>query len=351
MSTALRTYYRGHNLVGMRDGVANAQRYFHFDHQGTVQCLTDSGGNVTDRFASDAWGVPVKRTGSSINRQWYIGNLGYYRQVDQALDYVRARYLQAFIGRWISPDPQLDGQLPLSSDSFETFRLVFAPYEYVKNRPTLLVDASGLQAPNVTVPNNSNLNCLKGVPLNSSTQCRNKNGFTNCEDEVKDTLRQIIDQEVDQAFTCPNDPSANKRNSATRDMLKAALYCIALAETRMDPSAVAKGTNETAYGLFQIGDTHAKRHCGSTQASCAMDWQVRCALNIFKANCAKGGGGPGTDRLGRRRGSVLRALRYWQPTQGDNPTFNQCMKDQGEAGWRINLNAFECDPCYCYYGY
>jgi hypothetical protein len=33
MSTALRTYYRGHSLVAMRDEVAQQTRYYHFDHQ------------------------------------------------------------------------------------------------------------------------------------------------------------------------------------------------------------------------------------------------------------------------------------------------------------------------------
>ena len=103
--TPLRTYYRGHSLVAMRDGVAGVNRYYHFDNQGTTQALTDSTGAVTDRFASDAWGVQVKRTGSSINRQWYIGNLGYARQVDQAVDYVRARYYTGGRGRWASLDP------------------------------------------------------------------------------------------------------------------------------------------------------------------------------------------------------------------------------------------------------
>src|SRR5947209_18724784 len=104
MSTAPRTYYRGHTLVAMRDQVAAVNRYYHCDHQGTTQALTDSTGAVTDRFASDAWGVQVKRTGSSINRQWYVGQLGYVRQVDQALDYVRARYLDVARGRWKSSD-------------------------------------------------------------------------------------------------------------------------------------------------------------------------------------------------------------------------------------------------------
>jgi RHS repeat-associated protein len=128
MSTALRTYYRGYNLVGMRDEVASASRYYHFDPQGTAQCLTDSTGAVTDRFASDAWGVQAKRTGTSINRQWYVGNWGYYRQVDQALDYIRARYLEMYHGRWLSMD-----QLLREGNS----------YQYSANGPSRSFDPTG----------------------------------------------------------------------------------------------------------------------------------------------------------------------------------------------------------------
>jgi len=51
MGTSLGSYYRGHSLVSMRDGQANASRYYHFDAQGTTQCLTNEAGAVTDRFA------------------------------------------------------------------------------------------------------------------------------------------------------------------------------------------------------------------------------------------------------------------------------------------------------------
>jgi RHS repeat-associated protein len=129
MSTALRTYIRGFDLVAMRDQAAGQNRYHHFDHQGTTQALTDSTGTVTDRFASDAWGVQVKRTGASINRQWYVANLGYTRQVEQALDYVRARYAAPAIGRWISRDP-----VPLGT-----------PYVYAGDAPAAYVDPSGLR--------------------------------------------------------------------------------------------------------------------------------------------------------------------------------------------------------------
>src|SRR5262245_60382476 len=98
MSTALRTYYRGHRLVTMRDEGAPANRVYHFDHQGTTQCLTDSAGTVTDRFACDAWGAEVKRTGTSINRHWYVGASGYYRSPGGRSDYVRSRYLESARG-------------------------------------------------------------------------------------------------------------------------------------------------------------------------------------------------------------------------------------------------------------
>lgn len=105
--TPLRTYYRGHDLTAMVDVPAGATRYFHFDHQGTTQALTDQSGAVTDRFAADAWGVQVKRTGTSINRHWYVGNWGYSRQPGAALEYVRARYLRCNHGNWLSVDPLL----------------------------------------------------------------------------------------------------------------------------------------------------------------------------------------------------------------------------------------------------
>jgi hypothetical protein len=60
MGTALRTYFRGHTLAAVREqpvGGNASTRYYHFDTQGTTQCLTDATGAVTDRFACDAWGV------------------------------------------------------------------------------------------------------------------------------------------------------------------------------------------------------------------------------------------------------------------------------------------------------
>jgi RHS repeat-associated protein len=113
---------------------------------------------VTDRFACDAWGVQVKRTGSSINRQWYIGQLGYYRQVDQALDYVRARWSRPGVARWLSPDPLgvvLAGGIVGARSFGNPARGAGVPripssasltaYRYVEGSPAAYFDPSGLQ--------------------------------------------------------------------------------------------------------------------------------------------------------------------------------------------------------------
>jgi RHS repeat-associated protein len=127
MSTAVRTYSRGGKLIAMRDVQGGQSRYYHQDHQGTTQCLTDGAGNVTDRFASDAWGVPVKRTGNSTNRQWYVGTRGY--ELGRVATYVRQRHLDAGTARW------------LSADSLEAR---FNAYGYVDDSPALYSDPSGL---------------------------------------------------------------------------------------------------------------------------------------------------------------------------------------------------------------
>ena len=163
---ALRRYYRGDELIAMRDVQASTTRYYRFDHQGTTQCLTNEAGAVTDRFAADAWGVEVKRTGSSINRHWYIGSNGYYGQSTSALQYVRWRYLQPRYGSWISRDPlsALDGTsarlfnalhpqwvdpflIPNSIPTIRSRNAIPDAFVYALNSAALRIDPSGLQCP------------------------------------------------------------------------------------------------------------------------------------------------------------------------------------------------------------
>ena len=91
---------------------------------GSTTALTDDTGAVTDTYEYDVFGNIRAQTGSSANEFTYTGE-----QVDSAdLQYLRARYYDPAVGRFLSQDP-----LPL-----------LQRYPYVGNNPANLVDPSGL---------------------------------------------------------------------------------------------------------------------------------------------------------------------------------------------------------------
>jgi hypothetical protein len=128
MSTALRSYWRGADLLTMRDEVAGVNRHYHFDHQGTTQALTGDNGAVTDRFSTDAWGVQVKRIGSSINRHWYIGQFG-YDQAPSRPTCARSRWIACGLARWLGKHPMPGLPSSLEQDD----------YPYAGNRASSLL--------------------------------------------------------------------------------------------------------------------------------------------------------------------------------------------------------------------
>jgi hypothetical protein len=136
MRTPLRRYARGDELITLDEVQQNRSRVYSFDHQGTTQCLTDETGAVTDRFAADACGVQVKRTGTSINREWYIGSLG-QRTDSGNYHYSRSRYLAPSLGAWLSAEAWYRPELR---------------YGYVRNSPALRRDPSGRITVSPAVP-------------------------------------------------------------------------------------------------------------------------------------------------------------------------------------------------------
>jgi RHS repeat-associated protein len=87
-----------------------ASRYFHKNQQFSVIALTDSGGNVTERFAYTAYGTPTITDGAGAtlttsadnNRYMYTG-----REWDEVLGlyHYRARMYDGISGRFLSRDP------------------------------------------------------------------------------------------------------------------------------------------------------------------------------------------------------------------------------------------------------
>jgi len=102
--------------------------FYHQDGLGTVTELTDSTGAVAQSYAYDAWGNIIQQTGAVENPYTYTG-----REFDAetGLYYYRARYYDARTGRFLQKDPLLSVGMDLN------------PYQFVRNNPPNLIDATG----------------------------------------------------------------------------------------------------------------------------------------------------------------------------------------------------------------
>ena len=107
----------------------NEVEYYLHDAQGSTTGLSDSAGNVTDRYIYDAFGVIQAHTGDSVNNVLYTGerfdkHLGQYE--------LRARRYDPSTGQFTGSDP-------LKGDSILTLN----PYAYAYGDPVNGSDPSG----------------------------------------------------------------------------------------------------------------------------------------------------------------------------------------------------------------
>ncbi len=68
------------SLIARYDST-NGMRYYHFDELGSTRLITDSAGNVTDKYDYDAYGAVLwhERDANSIDQPYrFVGELGYY---------------------------------------------------------------------------------------------------------------------------------------------------------------------------------------------------------------------------------------------------------------------------------
>jgi len=127
--TLLASYVYGDDLISQKRG--GVKSYYHHDGQMSVRALTSAAGAVTDRYTYDAFGIPLATEGTTVNHYLYGGeqydpNIGFY--------YLRARYMDPQIGRFISMD-SFDGGIydPKSLHK----------YVYAYNDPVRYFDPSG----------------------------------------------------------------------------------------------------------------------------------------------------------------------------------------------------------------
>ncbi|CAA0092866.1 tRNA3(Ser)-specific nuclease WapA [Halioglobus japonicus] len=125
-----RYYIYGAGLTAMASG--GTYYVYHFDGTGHTVALTNASNEVINKYAYSPYGKLVGEE-QSINQPFkYAGQVGIYTE-DDNLYYMRARYYDAEVGRFISEDPAgfVDGS---------------NLYAYVGGNPIGTVDPTGLYA-------------------------------------------------------------------------------------------------------------------------------------------------------------------------------------------------------------
>lgn len=108
--------------------------YYHYDSRGSTIAITDAGENITDSYAYDPFGNIVNRTGATANPFRYVGRYGLIDEGNGLL-YVRARYYNPELGKFITKDP-LTGK---DGDTQSLNR-----YVYAVNNPVIFIDVNGM---------------------------------------------------------------------------------------------------------------------------------------------------------------------------------------------------------------
>ncbi|WP_375492777.1 RHS repeat-associated core domain-containing protein [uncultured Nostoc sp.] len=127
----LTKYFYGLGLIKSESG--SNEKFYHSDGLGSTRLLTDGTGQVRDRYVYDAFGRLIAHAGGSGNAYQFAGE----QRDSTGLDYLRARYYNSDLGRFISKDA-FAGHLasPISEN----------PYVYANANPVNFTDPSGYES-------------------------------------------------------------------------------------------------------------------------------------------------------------------------------------------------------------
>ena len=115
----------GHRAVAKKIG--SSYYYYLYNAHGDVTALTDSTGEIVNNYSYDPWGRIISQTENVPNDIKYAGE---YQDSETGLIYLRNRYYDPAIGRFITEDPAKD-------------RLNW--YAYCGNNPVNYMDSLGLK--------------------------------------------------------------------------------------------------------------------------------------------------------------------------------------------------------------
>ena len=134
-------YYDGSGVIGMK---YNERVYFYRkDIFGNITEIIDNNGEIVVRYRYDGWGnhVVLNPDGSKNESDTFIGNInpfryrGYYYDVETGLYYLKTRYYDPEVGRFIT----IDDISYLAPDTINGLNL----YAYCGNNPVMNVDYEG----------------------------------------------------------------------------------------------------------------------------------------------------------------------------------------------------------------
>jgi RHS repeat-associated protein len=124
-------YVYGLGLVSRIDPSGSVY-YYHYDGLGSTVAITNSSGAVVNHYSYDPFGKLLNSQESFENPFRYVGRFGVMDEGNELL-YMRARYYDSEVGRFINKDPiRLAGGLN--------------PYNYALQNPITLIDPVGLHA-------------------------------------------------------------------------------------------------------------------------------------------------------------------------------------------------------------
>ncbi len=105
-------------------------KWYVYDGLGSVVGEVDPSGNLTSSPKYDVYGATRSNGGTASTKQGFVGSLGHVSD-DTGLVYMRARYYDPSLGRFVSQDPDMEGM-----DWFV----------YASNNPVNMVDPTGCDA-------------------------------------------------------------------------------------------------------------------------------------------------------------------------------------------------------------
>jgi len=120
------------DLLSKRDG--STSRFYHFDQLGSTLLLSDGTETPTSQYIYEAYGEILAEPAGITNPFTFVGRQGYQYDPHFLHYYLRARYYDPHIARFLSSDPV-------------GFPFISNRYVYVNANPITSTDPSGLIAP------------------------------------------------------------------------------------------------------------------------------------------------------------------------------------------------------------